>query len=108
MVRGVEHEARSAGYTLLLSNSAEDPDREAESVRALRERRVDGLMVAQVAGSDHSLVDQLRSYGVPLVLIDRLTAPDVDQVGVENHDSMRQLVSHLIARGHERDRLHRR
>jgi LacI family transcriptional regulator len=101
MVRGVEHEARSAGYTLLLSNSAEDPVREAESIRALRERRVDGLMVAQVAGSDHSLVDELRSYRVPLVLIDRLTAPDVDQVGVENQDSMRQLVSHLIVRGHE-------
>jgi LacI family transcriptional regulator len=102
MVRGVEHEARAAGYTLLLSNSAEDPEREAESIRALRERRVDGLMVTQVAGSDHSLVQQLRSSRVPLVLIDRLTAPDVDQVGVENHDSMKQLVGHLVARGHDR------
>lgn len=102
MVRGVEHEARAAGFTLLLANSAEDPEREAESVQALRERRVDGLLVAQVAGSGHSLVDQLRQRRTPLVLIDRLTAPDVDQVGVENHAPMKQLVSHLVARGHQR------
>ena len=102
IVRGVEHEARAAGFTLLLANSAEDLQREAESVQALRERRVDGLLVAQVAGSDHSLVDQLRRWRTPLVLIDRLTAPDVDQVGVENHEPMKQLVNHLVARGHKR------
>jgi LacI family transcriptional regulator len=102
MVRGVEHEARLAGFTLLLSNSAEDRDRQAESIQALRERRVDGLMVAPVAGTDHSLVDQMRQWRVPLVLVDRLTAPDVDQVGVENHDSMQQLVEHLIVRAHRR------
>ena len=41
MVRGVEHAARSAGFTLLLSNSAESRNREAVSVQALRERRDD-------------------------------------------------------------------
>jgi LacI family transcriptional regulator len=102
MVRGIEHEARAAGFTLLLANSAEDVQREAESIQALRERRVDGLLVAQVAGSDHSLVDQMRQLRTPLVLIDRLTAPGVDQVGVENHEPMRQLVGHLIGRGHQR------
>jgi LacI family transcriptional regulator len=102
MVRGVEHEARAKGFTLLLANSAEDPELERASIRALRERRVDGLLVAQVAGSDHTLVEEMRTRRIPLVLIDRLTVPDVDQVGVENRDPMRRLVLHLIARGHRR------
>jgi LacI family transcriptional regulator len=102
MVRGVEHEARSAGFTLLLSNSAEDQEREAGSIQALRERRVDGLMIAPVAGTDHSLVDRMRQWRLPLVLVDRLSAPDVDQVGVENHESMKQLATHLIGLGHRR------
>jgi LacI family transcriptional regulator len=102
MVRGVEHEARAAGFTLLLANSAEDLERQSQSVQALRERRVDGLLVAQVAGSDHSLVEQIQSTRTPLVLIDRLTAPEVDQVGVENDAPMRRLVDHLVGRGHRR------
>lgn len=100
MVRGVEHEARRAGFTLLLANSAEDPEREAASVRALRERRVDGLLIAQVSRSSHALVEDLREHDVPLVLLDRLSAPDVDQVGVETVEPMKLLVRHLIARGH--------
>jgi LacI family transcriptional regulator len=102
MVRGIEHEARRAGFTLLLANSAEDHERERASIQALHERRVDGLLVAQVAGSDHSLVDRMRALRTPLVLIDRLTVPDVDQVGVENREAMRQLTSHLVERGHTR------
>jgi LacI family transcriptional regulator len=102
MVRGVEHEARRAGFTLLLANSAEDSERERESIQALRERRVDGLLVGQVSGSDHSLVERMRAARTPLVLIDRLTVPDVDQVGVQNLDAMRQLTEHLLERGHTR------
>lgn len=102
MVRGIEHEARAKGFTLLLANSAEDPELERASIRALRERRVDGLLVAQVAGSDHALIDEMQARRTPLVLLDRLTVPDVDQVGVENRDPMCKLTTHLIRRGHRR------
>jgi LacI family transcriptional regulator len=102
MVRGVEHEARAAGFTLLLANSAEDRDLEQASVRALRERRVDGLLIAQVSGSEPALVQGLIDDALPLVLIDRLSSPNADQVGVENAGPMRSLVRHLIELGHRR------
>jgi LacI family transcriptional regulator len=102
MVRGVEHEARSAGYTILLGNSAEDRDRERHSIDALRERRVEGLLIAQVARSTHDLIESLQANRTPVVLLDRLTAPDVDQVGIENIEPMKTLVGHLIERGHRR------
>lgn len=102
MIRGVEHEARAAGFTLLLANSAEDRDLEEKSVRALRERRVDGLLLAQVSGSEPRLIRSLTDDALPLVLIDRLSSPDVDQVGVDNVGPMRALVRHLIDLGHRR------
>ena len=102
MIRGIEHEARSAGYVLLLSNSATDPDREADSIRALRERRVDGLLVAQVPGSDPTLVHRLHHWRIPTVLLDRLGPDNVDQIGVENRLSMLDIVNHLVALGHRR------
>jgi len=101
MVRGVEHEARKAGMVVLLSNSADDPEREYDSVAALRERRVDGVLIARVAGSRDDLSEHLDGGKVPMVLLDRLSAgADVDQVGVETVEPMRALVAHLVANGH--------
>jgi LacI family transcriptional regulator len=102
MIRGVEEEARANGLTLLLANSAENPERELASVQALLERRVDGLLLAPVGGSPHSLVESVLARQVPIVLIDRLSAPDVDQVGVETIAPMKLLVRHLIELGHRR------
>jgi LacI family transcriptional regulator len=102
MVRGVEHEARATGFTLLLANSAEERDLELASVRALRERRVDGLLLAQVSGSPPEFVQDMRRDGLPVVLIDRMSTTDVDQVGVENVAPMKALVRHLIDLGHRR------
>jgi LacI family transcriptional regulator len=102
MVRGIEKEARAAGFILLLANSADDPARELESVRALQERRVDGLLLAGVGRSDPSLPALLEAGPTPVVLVDRLTASTFDQVGVENAPAMRALVRHLIVQGHRR------
>jgi LacI family transcriptional regulator len=102
MVRGIEHEARAAGYVLLLANSATEPDRETQSIRALHDRRVDGLLLAQAPGSDPSLVERLRAWRLPTVLLDRLGPDNVDQIGVENRAAMKDMVTHLISRGHRR------
>jgi LacI family transcriptional regulator len=102
MIRGIEKEARVAGFTLLLANSADDPARELASVQALRERRVDGLLLAGLAHSDPSLPDLLRAGPAPVVLVDRLWAAEFDQIGVENAPAMRVLVDHLVDQGHSR------
>jgi LacI family transcriptional regulator len=102
MVRGVEEEASQQGLTLLLANSAEDPRREAEALRVLAERRVDGLILAGSAHSDPALLDRWRSSGVPIVLLDRLGDPTLDQVGVDNLEPMAELVSHMLDHGHKK------
>ncbi len=49
LVRAVEDAAREAGYTVLLCNGADDPEREAAYLELLASRRVDGMIVASSA-----------------------------------------------------------
>ena len=84
MIRGVEETAANQGITLLLANSAEDPQREARAVQALLERRVDGLILARAAGSGPEALAEFANQDTPLVLMDRLSDDPFDQVGVEN------------------------
>ncbi|GEP48026.1 LacI family transcriptional regulator [Microbacterium saccharophilum] len=101
MVHGVEQEAAARGLTLLLANSAEDPERERRAVRTLLERRVDGLILACAAAATPSLLTDLQDEKTPVVLLDRLYRDlPFDQVGADNRDSMRALVRHLAAQGH--------
>jgi LacI family transcriptional regulator len=105
MVRGVEHEATAAGFTLLLANSAEQPALETRSLKVLTDRQVDGLIVAPVGGSDVPEIEAILGRGIPVVVMDRLGTIHTDQVGVENTGPMRDLVLHLIAHGHRRTAL---
>lgn len=102
MVHGVEEAAAQHGLSLLLANSAEDPDRERAAVEALLDRRVDGLIIARAAGSSAGLLERIREEKKPLVLLDRLSDLDVDQVGVNNQSAMASLVEHLTVRGHQK------
>ncbi|KRE72177.1 LacI family DNA-binding transcriptional regulator [Arthrobacter sp. Soil762] len=102
MIRGVEETAAHQGITLLLANSAEDPDREARAVQTLLERRVDGIILARAAGSGAEALADFASQDTPLVLMDRLSDDPYDQVGVENRGPIRELVEHLVSQGHRR------
>jgi LacI family transcriptional regulator len=102
MVRGIHEGAESEGLTLLVANSDEDPDRELRAIRTLLARRVDGLVLARVAGSSDAAIEELQRSKVPFVLMDRLADLAVDQVGTANDSAMSELVSHLAGQGHHR------
>ena len=102
MIRGVEQAVASKGFTLLLANSAEDPQREARAVETLLERRVDGLILAHAAGTEPNALAAFAQQDTPLVLMDRLGNLPFDQVGIENRLPTMELVGHLAAQGHQR------
>ena len=56
VARGVEEVAGSAGYTVLLANSAQRTDREQTHLDAMRQLRVRGVVVAPVTGSTSTVV----------------------------------------------------
>jgi LacI family transcriptional regulator len=101
MVHGVEDAAVRHGLTLILSNSAEDAEREARAVETLLERRVDGLILARCAQSSSSLDAHVAADSPPVVLLDRVfDGAPCDQVGADNRESMRRLIEHLLGNGH--------
>lgn len=100
LMQAVEREAASAGYTVLLADTHDTVATEQDTVRALRSRRVDGLLLTPSPG-DGAVISELVSLGAPTVLLDRLTTrTDVDQVGVENIQSTSALTEHLASLGH--------
>ncbi|NIJ14961.1 LacI family transcriptional regulator [Saccharomonospora amisosensis] len=102
LMQTIEREAAAAGYTVLLSDTHDTVDTEQDIVRALRARRVEGLLLTPVPG-DGRVISELVSLGTPTVLVDRLTTrSDIDQVGTENIHATSALTEHLAGHGHRR------
>jgi LacI family transcriptional regulator len=102
LIAAVEQAATAARHTLLLGDTHDDPEHELEIVRALVERRVDGLLLAPSAGAREHALKYLAGQSLPVVLIDRFADASLDQIGSQNVEPTAQLVDHLAACGHER------
>ncbi|WP_037354239.1 LacI family DNA-binding transcriptional regulator [Amycolatopsis orientalis] len=102
LMHAIEREASANGYTVLLADTHDTAATERDVVRALRSRRVDGLLITPAPG-DGSVLGELVSLDVPTVLMDRLTTrTDIDQVGAENIQATSALTAHLASLGHRR------
>ncbi|HVV21737.1 MAG TPA: LacI family DNA-binding transcriptional regulator [Pseudonocardiaceae bacterium] len=103
LVAAVEAAAVAAGHTLILADTHDDPDTEQAALRALRSRRVDGMLLTTTAGASDGMLAELRRFGIPTVLVDRVPEhTGADQVGPENVQSTSDLVRHLGELGHRR------
>ncbi|MFC0528997.1 LacI family DNA-binding transcriptional regulator [Phytohabitans kaempferiae] len=104
-VHAIEKEISRSGFSLVLADTHDDPEREARAVQEILALRVDGMIVAPTNGSVAAL-DKLAAHNVPTILIDRVP-PDplrrgMDAIGVENAEPTAQLVDHLAEIGHSR------
>ena len=101
-VRAVEDLAQENGYNLMLCNTDEDPAKEAEYLRVLMEKRVDGIILA-TTGAARRGVAEVRWRRIPLVLFDReLSGVGADTVKVDGVLGGRLATEHLLALGHRR------
>jgi LacI family transcriptional regulator len=102
LIASVEDAATRARHTLLLGDTHDDAEHELEIVRALVERRVDGLLLAPSAGAPEHALRYLAGQSLPVVLLDRFVDASLDQIGSENVEPTAQLVDHLASCGHAR------
>lgn len=100
VAHALETRARAAGYSVVLSDSDDDPRHEAEMLRVLAERRVDGLVLAASSYSEAGALDYLRQRAIPVVQIDRIIDENYDYVVAQNKAATHELVTHLCALGH--------
>ncbi|WP_273653469.1 LacI family DNA-binding transcriptional regulator [Cellulomonas fimi] len=102
VARGVEDRLAAEDYTLMLSSSDEDPERESRYLRLFEEHGVQGVMVTPSAGSIDALL-AVRDRGVDVVLLDA-TSPfdDLSSVAVDDVRGAALAIEHLVELGHRR------
>ena len=98
----IEAECARNGLMMMLVDTHESADYEFNVVQALRERRVDGIIIAPTADPNHRTLNYLRAQGVPTVLVDRAAPGGFDQVLVESQVATEVLTNHVIGLGHMR------
>lgn len=101
--KGVEAEARAAGYSVLMGNADNDPARAAEYLDMLRDGHADGLIL-MTGGLPEEAIVALRGKAakpvvVALELIDTL---DLPHVYIDNRTAAYEAVNYLIGLGHKR------
>jgi LacI family transcriptional regulator, galactose operon repressor len=101
LIAGAEDEARLNKYSVILSDSGENAERERHELRLLFSRGVDGIVLAPT--SYYAPEERLTRQKLPIVLVDRLPyGPAATAVITDNLDAAYQGARHLIELGHER------
>ncbi|GGR26049.1 LacI family DNA-binding transcriptional regulator [Deinococcus ruber] len=100
LAKGVQDAAEAQGYTVLMFNSDEQPDKERRALETLQGHLPQGLIVVPTSQTG----DNLRIVpGLPVVELDRTSGlPDAHSVMVDNVSGAREAVAHLTGLGHRR------
>lgn len=100
IIRGIDDELARHDYIAIVANTDGDREREASITTMLRQRGVDGLILASVERVD-DVVEHLAQDGVPIVTVNRrVDDPGIASVAHDEDDGMRQVLAHLGGLGH--------
>jgi DNA-binding LacI/PurR family transcriptional regulator len=101
VLSGIEEEATSQGYRLLVATSQESYEREVRICQSFYENKVCGIIVSQAKDTqqyDH--FQRLMDAGLPLVFYDRIcTGVNASRVVVDDYMGAYNAVSYLIENG---------
>lgn len=104
VLSGIEDEASKRGYHIMVNQSRENYEREAEICDEFIRARVCGIIVSQAKGTqkyDHFV--NLQSKNMPLVFFDRIcTGINASRAVVDDYHAAFTATSHLIATGCKR------
>ncbi len=101
---GAETCLRASGYSMLLTNSMNSAALDAEHIRLLVQRRVDGLLLSISSEQSQGTIDAVEKAGCPVVLVDReLNVSRPMSAAIADHDAgVAEAVRHLASFGHTR------
>jgi len=99
IVKGANRVAQAHGYTVLLVDTEENPDRERALLEALS-RRVDGLII--FSRMPDAQLEWLTGLDKPLVFFGRLPHLTLPTVASDDHRGACMMTRHLVTLGHRR------
>ena len=101
VINGIEDEAFTRGYQVLIFQTHESFEREKQTVRQLYERRVDGLLIS-LSGktTDIEHISRYRKEDLSVVYFDRVPEQEnVDKVVVDSFEGVYRAASWMISNG---------
>jgi DNA-binding LacI/PurR family transcriptional regulator len=103
-LRGIEDTAAMHHYTVVFTQTHEQPDREQALIETMIRNRVDGLLLAITTQTDSTrFVEQLDAVGIPVVFFVRSPRNPVSySVTGDSLAGSRQAVEYLLQKGHRR------
>lgn len=98
LARGVEDSADKLGYSLILCNTDNNPEKEKKYLKVLQAKRVDGIIITAV--ENRSNID-LNNCISPIVLLDRDVEIDkpVGRIKIDNEKCIYDAATFLINKG---------
>lgn len=100
--RALEDELLGMGYLPLLSNGANDEDREVRALSMFAHRGMDGVILAPGNERSAKLADAMKALPMPAVIFDRELPGHHDSVLIDHAAGVRGAVERLMAIGHTR------
>ena len=100
VARGVEDVASRNGFSVVLCNADEDEGKETRYLELAAAEQAAGVIVSP--HSAHNQIDRLVAGSIPVVVIDRSVAAQVDSVRADSRSGARMATEHLLEQGWQR------
>ena len=100
--RAVEDAAHERGYSVMLCNNDEDPDKEQRYLNLIRDENLAGIILSPTrqTADNFSATSELN---IPMVVIDRrVSDAEVDNILIDNVQAAHTITTHLIEHGYRR------
>lgn len=102
IIRGIQDVAENEGFTVITSNTDDDPTKERDAFRSMRGRGIEGIIIATARLSDPT-VDDCIKHQIPFVLVNRTVRNEgVNAVILDEESGVRATLDHLRNLGHTR------
>ncbi len=104
VVRGIEEIANQSKYNVMICQTYDDYDKEVETINALLNARVDGIIASHgKSTTDFSHFLKVKERGIPLILFDRSNDElQVSQVLIDDYLGAFRATGHLAQQGCKR------
>lgn len=96
LARAVEDVMQQYGYTTILGNSDENPQKEKQYIQLLKQKYIDGVILASTALT----AEEVHTFKVPVVVLDRVVLSDnIPMVTSKNREGAREATRFLLKQG---------
>lgn len=102
VLRGAEDVCTKHGYSMLVCNTDNDPEKERHYITMMQSHRVDGVII-HPTGDNKDVLAELTADRIPVVLIDRkIPGTSFDTVGTDNYKAASEAMEYFLGMGYER------